>query len=243
MPDRKLRRESLVDHEHFDFRDAWQELLPPNILVCAGPFLADATPLTDRERRSAGAVDSERMRELESGRIYAKRALSLLGINNVELPVGPDRAPVWPRGILGSLTHVRDVRGGHCAAAVGRSTDFRAIGIDVEYDSGLAPEIWPKILTSLELQELLELPVVARASEVVSRWCVKEAAAKAAKLPFEPLEIGTERKGSDNERVMKWVLKLPSKYGVIGECPGHTTRSRPFIFAAVVSEKNATKIN
>jgi 4'-phosphopantetheinyl transferase EntD len=226
-----------VHQADLNLRDPWQDLLPSNIQVCAGPLLADATPLTDRERRSAGGVDSERMRELESGRTYAKRSLSLLGIDNVELPVGTDRAPVWPNGVVGSLTHVRSRRGGYCAVAVGRSTDFRAIGIDVEYANSLAPGIWPQILTSLELQELLELPIAARALEVISRWCVKEAAAKAVRLPFEPLEIETERESEGSKHTTKWVVRSHGKNGLIGQCQGQTTRAGPFIFAAVVSKR------
>jgi len=47
---------------------AWRDLLPKNVLVCAGPILEEHPALTNRERASAGPVGEERLRELKSGR-------------------------------------------------------------------------------------------------------------------------------------------------------------------------------
>jgi 4'-phosphopantetheinyl transferase EntD len=108
------------------FLEAWRDILPASVSVSAGALLQDAIPLTSRELASAGRVEAERMRELESGRVYAKRALALIGIKEVDLPIARDRSPLWPAGIVGSLTHVtaRGVR--QFAAAVARTTDICA---------------------------------------------------------------------------------------------------------------------
>src|SRR3954453_12922847 len=85
---------------------AWRHILPATVSVDAGALLEDARPLTARELASAGRVESLRMRELQSGRVYAKRALRMLGMNHIEIPNGEDRPPVWPTGIVGSLSNV-----------------------------------------------------------------------------------------------------------------------------------------
>ncbi len=45
-----------------------------------------------------------------------------------DLPVSPDRSPLWPRGVLGSITHSKNFVG----AAVSESTRLHGIGIDFE---------------------------------------------------------------------------------------------------------------
>src|SRR5690242_17289088 len=74
---------------------AWRDLLPRCVCISAGPFV-DAAPLMACERASAGSVVPERLRELENSRHYAKHALALCGIHDVDLPIGPNRAPLWP---------------------------------------------------------------------------------------------------------------------------------------------------
>lgn len=70
----------------------------------------------------------KRQAEFLAGRRCALRALRELGCNVGDLPIGPDRAPVWPSGFLGSITHA-----GTIAAAVAVPTGSRrGIGIDIE---------------------------------------------------------------------------------------------------------------
>ena len=92
----------------------------------------------------------QRMRELENGRMYAKRALAMLGIRDVDLPIAPNRSPLWPAGIVGSLTHVIGRVDGHVAAAVARTENVCALGIDIECESGLHPRLWDYVLTRRE---------------------------------------------------------------------------------------------
>ncbi len=78
------------------------------------------------------AIESRR-REFAIGRACARAALVLLdGRPPVAIPVGNRRAPVWPDGVVGSITHSE----GFCAAAVAHESEFAAVGIDAE---GLRP--------------------------------------------------------------------------------------------------------
>ncbi|WP_394816075.1 4'-phosphopantetheinyl transferase family protein, partial [Clavibacter michiganensis] len=67
-----------------------------------------------------------RRAEFVTGRVLARRALAALGRRPGSIPVARDGAPVWPAGIVGSITHCVGLR----ACAVGRRDEHAGIGID-----------------------------------------------------------------------------------------------------------------
>ncbi|MFJ9418780.1 4'-phosphopantetheinyl transferase [Streptomyces sp. NPDC101227] len=75
----------------------------------------------------AGAVPQ---RQLEFGTVRrcARTALSELGIDPAPILPGPGRAPRWPDGIVGAMTHCA----GYRAAAVARARDIVTLGLDAE---------------------------------------------------------------------------------------------------------------
>jgi 4'-phosphopantetheinyl transferase EntD len=79
----------------------------------------------------------KRKHEFRAGRAYARAALSILGIEPCSIPVGEQRQPVWPPGNVGSITHT------DCFsfAIVARSVHFRALGLDIEGDAALDPDL------------------------------------------------------------------------------------------------------
>lgn len=97
----------------------------------------------------AGALEP-RQREFAAGRLRAREALRQLGLADVSIPVGADRAPVWPPSTVGSITHAE----GYCAAAAARQRAFKTIGIDAEADRPLPEEVRDDVLTLRE-RELL----------------------------------------------------------------------------------------
>jgi 4'-phosphopantetheinyl transferase EntD len=86
-------------------------------------------------RRASGAA-----------RIVARQLLTQLGYANCALPKGPDGAPVWPAGIVGSLAHDSRV----AVAAVGMRADVGALGIDVEPAECLPSELLDLVATPQE---------------------------------------------------------------------------------------------
>ncbi|MFK0180600.1 4'-phosphopantetheinyl transferase [Streptomyces xanthochromogenes] len=75
----------------------------------------------------AGSVPRRR-REFTTVRACARRALGQLGVASVPILPGLRGAPGWPAGVVGSMTHCV----GYRAAAVARTEDVLAIGIDAE---------------------------------------------------------------------------------------------------------------
>ena len=76
---------------------------------------------------SLAAAADKRRAEFLAGRAMAMQALTALNHPRADLPIGPTRAPIWPAGIAGSISHAR----GHCAAIVTRAPNTD-LGIDIE---------------------------------------------------------------------------------------------------------------
>ncbi len=77
------------------------------------------------EQKSFGI---KRKHEYLAGRYCAKKVLLQLGVNPKEafLPTLPSRAPLWPKGVCGSISHSKTL-----ALAVA-STSHLSLGIDIE---------------------------------------------------------------------------------------------------------------
>ncbi|MFF3866775.1 4'-phosphopantetheinyl transferase [Micromonospora sp. NPDC001898] len=106
-----------------------RDLLPPEVAVAVAGSDDWAGELLPAERACLGerAVES-RQRDFTAGRVCARRALTRLGVPAVALPSAPDRSPVWPAGVVGTITHTR----GYCAAAAARADQVRSVGMDAE---------------------------------------------------------------------------------------------------------------
>jgi enterobactin synthetase component D len=89
----------------------------------------------------AAAVPARRA-EFLAGRWCARSALGRAGMHPPAAPgIGPDRAPAWPAGFVGAITHSQ----GEAWAVVAQDTQLRGIGIDLEraLDAAAARELEP----------------------------------------------------------------------------------------------------
>ncbi len=116
--------------------DALRTLFPDRGVVVAVERYGTQPLFPEEERTVAGAVSSRRA-EFAAGRAAARRALLGLGIAAAPIPSGARRAPVWPAGAVGSISHA----GERAVAAVARASDAVALGIDLELARPLAPEV------------------------------------------------------------------------------------------------------
>lgn len=146
---------------------ALRSFAPPAILVdhrliAAGDedaLLADeAATIAPTRRRASGAA-----------RIVARKLAQRLGCEDMTLPRDEAGVVRWPPGIVGSLAHDERV----AVAALARSADIAALGIDVEPAAPLPPDMLDLVASPLE-RALFADPQHGR---IV--FCVKEAVYKA----------------------------------------------------------------
>jgi len=97
-----------------------------------------------------GAIEKRRL-EYATGRqlahaLFEEFASAGHALSSGPLLAGSDRAPLWPAGLAGTITHTR----GLCAAAVALASDLPSLGLDVEVTAPLKEKLWPSILTISE---------------------------------------------------------------------------------------------
>ncbi len=120
------------------------------------------------------AIDTRRM-QYAAGRHCAREGMRALG-----LPPGPvtpdsDRAPRFPPGVVGTITHTQ----WWAAAAVARDTQRAALGVDVEPDTVLKASLFGSVLTpgEIALLEQVDEPLRGLVGKLV--FSAKECAYKA----------------------------------------------------------------
>ncbi|NNE52958.1 MAG: 4'-phosphopantetheinyl transferase superfamily protein [Sulfitobacter sp.] len=111
-----------------------------------------------------------RKREFAAGRAMARAALEALGLEPQIIPAGADRAPLWPEGVTGSISHTASM----CVAVA--SDRATALGVDIEENTDLEADIVASICTEAEIARLTG-PDLLRLAKLV--FCAKEAAYKA----------------------------------------------------------------
>ena len=125
--------------------------------------------------------------EFAAGRHAARMALRAIGLPAVAIPHGADRAPIWPDGVIGSITHTTTA----CLAVALRIGPVRGIGIDLEPAAPLDQGLWGTILLPQEQDALLHLPQPDRGLAALRIFCAKEAVFK-AQYPLTRALVGFE---------------------------------------------------
>ncbi|MER5628035.1 4'-phosphopantetheinyl transferase superfamily protein [Streptosporangium sp. NPDC002544] len=139
-----------------------EALLPGEIM--SSEAFDDSRPcaLFLAEEAVIGGAVEKRRREFTTARWCAREALRRLGYPLVPVVPGVKGAPVWPPGVVGSITHCA----GYRAAAVARSSDITTLGIDAEPNKPLPSGILEAITVDEELRWVTDL--LRRDSSV--RW-------------------------------------------------------------------------
>jgi len=146
--------------------DALRVRLPPGLALASENPRAPPAGLWPAEAQATTRMTPARLREFAAGRRAAALAMSALGLPDAPVPMGADRAPVWPDGVTGSITHDATV----CLALVGLLDGWAGLGLDLETDTPLPADIADTVCLPGEAED-------ARAARDV--FCVKEAAYKA----------------------------------------------------------------
>jgi len=156
----------------------FRSLLPAAVVLeesAPERFGTDLRGLTEGEATLMAKAVDKRRREYTAGRVLARRAAAQLGLGSIEVLPRGDRAPQWPTGVVGSITHTR----GHVAVALARAAAFRGVGLDVEQAEPLKHRLWDMICTDDDRAMLARYsePERSRLAKIV--FSAKEAAYKA----------------------------------------------------------------
>jgi len=119
--------------------------------VCVGS--PSPEPLFPGEAALVSAAVDRRRIEFARGRSCARHAMALLGAPAAPILATPQRAPIWPAGLVGSISHASE----HCCAAIGWSDNWAAVGVDVEDLQPIDSDVERNILSPAERSALERL--------------------------------------------------------------------------------------
>ena len=136
---------------------------------------ADGSLLWPEEAALVADVSRSRWRDFTLGRRCARLAMVDLGLEPRPVLRGERRQPVWPAGVVGSITHTA----GYAAAVLGRADDVVSVGVDAERHEPLPEGVARRIARPEEAAHLAALG--PRAPELHADrllFCIKEAVYK-----------------------------------------------------------------
>jgi len=138
---------------------------------------------------------AKRRREFALGRACARAALKGLGHGDAVIGKSANGAPIWPNGIIGSITHTAS----YAASLVGEARHFSGIGLDAERVGGVTQDLWPRLFTAQERDHLLSLDDVDQPVVATLIFSAKEACYKAwggiGALAFRDIHVTPDRDG------------------------------------------------
>ena len=152
----------------------------PDVAVAAGATNAPPKPLFPEERAAIARAIDKRRAEFTAGRMAARAALADLGCPPVAIPMAKDRAPIWPAGFTGSISHSNEI-----AVAIAATFSapglggFDGLGVDIEKATLLEPNLWPTILRQSERDWLMTQPAHTRGLLAKQLFSIKECVYKA----------------------------------------------------------------
>lgn len=174
-----------------------RKLLPTGVLLDVASVVDRVDELLPEERVLVESAVESRRNEFSSARCLARKLLAELGHAEQALLPAADRSPIWPQGVLGSLSHGRR----YCAATVAAldssaRPQLLGLGVDLEDIRSLRTALFTELLTQRELKQLNPADSQEQqAQQVLAAFSIKEAVYKAMSpinndgLAFHDVEI------------------------------------------------------
>jgi 4'-phosphopantetheinyl transferase EntD len=173
MPELASRR--LSGNDSGVIVDEVDVLFDPSVVVLSAAVSDDAIALLHPEEAAYVAhAMPKRRREHATGRALARLALDRIGVAPCAIPNDDDRAPIWPAGVRGSITHC-DTR---ALVAVCRA-EHGSVGIDVEHRRELGRHLWAMVFLDDEVRALEATAETERGRMALALFSAKEALYKA----------------------------------------------------------------
>ncbi len=193
---------------------ALRRMLGPDVGIGITNPIAPSGGLWPQETIAMTRAVPKRLYEFTAGRNAAREAMADLGVSPAAIPVGKDRAPIWPAGLSGSITHCPQ----WCIAAVARLADYKALGIDVEPATRLDEELVDIICTSAENEWRTRQPDPLLAAKMI--FSAKEAVYK-AQYPLTGAVIGFDAMTLDITEKGLFITSVPHVRSIKGAIALH----------------------
>jgi 4'-phosphopantetheinyl transferase EntD len=129
-----------------------ETILPGAVISAEAREDSEDIVLFPAEEASVGRAVDKRRREFTTARACVREAFRELGLQSSAVPNGARGEPLWPAGIVGSITHCK----GYRACAIARTTQMTTIGIDAEPHAALPEGLLGEIAVAQELSWLRE---------------------------------------------------------------------------------------
>ena len=110
----------------------------------------DANFLLGKEKSIIHTYAPKRTEDFSTGRYCARRALKKLRIPPQEILFGPNKEPLWPKGIVGSISHCDSLT----CAIVAKKSDHISLGLDIEEIGRVTPDFFDLVFTENEKRYL-----------------------------------------------------------------------------------------
>jgi 4'-phosphopantetheinyl transferase EntD len=152
---------------------------------------------------------AKRCSEFAAGRAAAREALAAIGFPPAPMLTQGDGVPAWPQGVVGSITHTDR----WALAVVSNRDRLLGLGVDLESDAPLEPDLTPEIRRPNEKAGSLDL--AARGiDDAKLRFVAKEAYFKAV-FPltryFLSLEAVSVELCSSTDRFRAHLVETPRR--------------------------------
>jgi len=129
--------------------------------------------LWPEERAFIEASVVSRQIDFATGRVLARQLLEEAGRPSEPIGRDSDRVPIWPTGVIGSISHTDDA----CLVAISDGDSLRGFGVDVEMDEPRTLRFLERITTDAERSALgTDTAGLEQATRIFS---IKEAVYKA----------------------------------------------------------------
>lgn len=185
---------------------------PPDVAFVWGGEAPPAEPPAGERALVGPAASARRRADFAAGRACAREALARLGWEGAArqpLLRGQGRAPAWPQGVVGSITHTA----GRAAAATAWAASYAGIGLDLERAGRVSPRVMARICRPEEREWLDGLSPAQRGPKVAAIFSAKESVFKALNpatgvyLGFQDATVGLSTDGGADGGGLAWVLR------------------------------------
>jgi 4'-phosphopantetheinyl transferase EntD len=154
--ERQLPEQSRLNTQVIEEIDALQGAIDrripirPGMTILAGPVIDAVEALYAEEKSLIEKAIDRRQWEFATARTMARTAMNELGLASAPILKGAQREPLWPRGVVGSLTHAEA-----CAAVcVARAEAVKSVGLDIEVAERVGKDLYGKLFTPAEREYL-----------------------------------------------------------------------------------------